>query len=288
MGGVIDIRYFGGLKKLMPITRWTFLVGCLALAGVFPLAGFWSKDEILAALHEQAHHAGESGHVVQQALHNGLYWAALFAALLTAFYTFRAYFITFHGEERIPREAGHHAHESPGSMTIPLIVLAACSVIVGVLFGATHMFADFLGRAPSLRFGPIAETKIEAAFHTDIAAISTIAAFLGIGLAAFLYLGERAEADKLASAMRPLYRLSRGKFFFDEVYAVLFVWPLRIVAVLSYVMDRFFIDGLVNLCGKLPGIVGYMLRWVQNGMVQWYALAMVLGLAVLLAATVMR
>jgi NADH-quinone oxidoreductase subunit L len=288
MGGVIDIRYFGGLKKLMPITRWTFLVGCLALAGVFPLAGFWSKDEILAALHDQAHHADQAGEAVQAALHNGLYWGALFTAFLTAFYTFRAYFITFHGEERIPREAGHHAHESPSSMSIPLIILAVCSVTVGLLFGPTHNFAAFLGRAPSLRFEPIADTQVEAVFHADIAAISTILAFVGIGLAAFLYLGERTEADKLAVALRPLYRLSRGKFFFDEIFAALFVWPLRIVAVLSYVIDRFFIDGLVNLCGKLPGLVGYLLRSLQNGLVQFYALAMVLGVIVLLAAIVMR
>jgi NADH-quinone oxidoreductase subunit L len=288
MGGVIDMRYFGGLKKLMPITRWTFLVGCLALSGIIPFAGFWSKDEILAALHERAHHADETGHAVQAALHNGLYWLALFAALLTAFYTFRAYFMTFHGEEEIPREAGHHAHESPASMTIPLMVLASCSVVVGLLFGPTHLFGLFLGRTPSLAFGPIARTAVEPVFHTHIAAISTLAAFLGIGLAAFLYLGERREAETLAGALAPFYRLSRGKFFFDELYNALLVWPLRVIAVLSYVIDRFFIDGIVNLCGKLPAVVGYMLRSLQNGMVQWYALAMVLGLVALFWQIVMR
>jgi NADH-quinone oxidoreductase subunit L len=288
MGGVIDMRYFGGLKRLMPITRWTFLVGCLALSGVIPLAGFWSKDEILAALHEQAHHADEAGHAVQAALHNGLYWLALFAAFLTAFYTFRAYFMTFHGREEIPREAGHHAHESPASMTIPLIILAICSVLVGLLFGPTHYFASFLGRAPSLEFEPIAGTEVEAAFHTEIAAISTIAALLGISLAAFMYLGERREAETMAGALGPLYKLSHGKFFFDELYNVFFVWPLRVLAVLSYVVDRFLIDGLVNFCGKAPGMIGYLLRSLQNGMVQWYALAMVLGLVALFWQIVMR
>ncbi|MEX2139750.1 MAG: NADH-quinone oxidoreductase subunit L [Pirellulales bacterium] len=288
MGGVIDVRYFGGLKRLMPITRWTFLIGCLALSGIIPLAGFWSKDEILAALHERAHHADEAGHTVQAALHNGLYWLALFAALLTAFYTFRAYFMTFHGAEQIPREAGHHAHESPASMTIPLIILAICSVVVGLLFGPTHLFGDFLGRAGSLAFEPIASTRVEPVFHTDIAVISTLAAFLGIGLAAFMYLGERREAETLAGALGPLYRLSRGKFFFDELYNVILVWPLRVIAVLSYVVDRFFVDGLVNLCGKLPAVAGYLLRSLQNGMVQWYALAMVLGLVALFWQIVMR
>jgi NADH-quinone oxidoreductase subunit L len=288
MGGVIDMRYFGGLKRLMPITRWTFLIGCLALSGIIPLAGFWSKDEILAALHERAHHADEAGHAMQAALHNGLYWLALFVALLTAFYTFRAYFMTFHGHEQIPREAGHHAHESPASMTVPLVILAICSVVVGLLFGPTHYFASFLGRAPSLEFQPIEATAVEAAFHTEIAAISTVVALLGIGLAAFLYLGARREAESMAGALGPLYRLSHGKFFVDELYNLFFVWPLRVLAVLSYVVDRFLIDGLVNLCGKLPGMIGYLLRSLQNGMVQWYALAMVLGLVALFWQMVMR
>jgi NADH-quinone oxidoreductase subunit L len=286
MGGVIDMRYFGGLKKLMPTTRWTFVVGCLALAGVIPLAGFWSKDEILAALYEKAHDADHAGQTVQAALHNGLYWLALFAALLTAFYTFRAYFMTFHGDEQIPREAGHHAHESPASMTVPLIILAACSVVVGVLFGPTHQFSEFLSRTPSVSFEAIPAT--EPALHYQIVVQSTVAALLGIGLAAFFYLGERREAESLANLFRPLYRLSRGKFFFDELYTVFIVWPLRVVALLSYVIDRFLIDGVVNLVGKLPGVLGYVLRYVQTGLVQWYALAMVLGLVVMFWRIVMR
>ncbi len=288
MGGVIDMRYFGGLKRLMPITRWTFLTGCLALAGVVPLAGFWSKDEILAALHDRAHHADEAGQSLQAALHNGLFWVGLFTALLTAFYTFRAYFMTFHGDEQIPREAGHHAHESPASMTVPLIILAVCSIVVGLLFGPTELFSSFLGRVGSLRFGPISRTMAGEGDHSPIAILGTIAAVLGIGLAAFLYLGHRREAESLTVRLQPLYRLSRGKFFFDELYNVFFVWPLRVMAILSYVVDRFFVDGLVNLCGKLPAVVGYLLRSLQNGMVQFYALAMVLGLIVLFAAIVMR
>jgi NADH-quinone oxidoreductase subunit L len=286
MGGVIDMRYFGGLKKLMPKTRWTFLIGCLALAGVIPLAGFWSKDEILAALYEKAHVASDAGQGVQAALHDGLYWLALLAALLTAFYTFRAYFMTFHGEEQIPREAGHHAHESPASMTVPLMILAACSVVVGLLFGPTHLFGEFLSRTPSVGFRAIPAT--EPKIHFEIVVQSTLSALLGIGLAAFLYLGERREAETLANLLSPFYRLSRGKFFFDELYNVFIVWPLRVLAVLSYVVDRFIIDGLVNLVGKLPGVLGYLLRFVQTGMVQWYAIAMVLGLVAMFWGIVMR
>jgi NADH-quinone oxidoreductase subunit L len=103
MGGVIDMRRFGGLRRLMPVTHGTFLFGCLALAGVVPFAGFWSKDAILAAAYEKGAHDD---------LFYALYWGGLIVALMTAIYTFRAFFLTFYGPERIPHEAGHHAHES--------------------------------------------------------------------------------------------------------------------------------------------------------------------------------
>ena len=102
MGGVIDIRQFGGLRRKMPITHWTFLFGCLALSGIIPFAGFWSKDAILAAVAERASQGQ------QNSLYGYLYYAGTFTAFLTAFYTFRAYFLTFRGEKRIPKEAGHH------------------------------------------------------------------------------------------------------------------------------------------------------------------------------------
>src|SRR5829696_2608149 len=124
MGGVIDVRKFGGLRKVMPITHLTFLCGAAALAGFPLLSGFWSKDLILESLTE----ASESKTNPYTAGYYVLFWVACFTALLTAFYTFRAYFLTFWGPERVPEEAGHHAHESPGSMTVPLIVLAVGAV----------------------------------------------------------------------------------------------------------------------------------------------------------------
>ncbi|KKK65359.1 hypothetical protein LCGC14_2974920, partial [marine sediment metagenome] len=141
MGGVIDVRKFGGLRRLMPSTHWTFLFGSLALAGIFPFAGFWSKDIILAAVHE---HDGS--------LYQWLYVAGLFTAFLTAFYTFRAFFLTFYGDEQIPAEAGHHAHESPKPMTVPLMILAVCALVVGAYFELTHGFADFLAKTPSVAY----------------------------------------------------------------------------------------------------------------------------------------
>src|SRR5207247_1923428 len=118
MGDVIDMRKFGGLRRVMPTTHWTFLCGAAALAGVPLLSGFWSKDMILETLQGGA----EAGHDYSGAFYLLLLGAVLTAGL-TAFYTFRAYFLTFHGETKIPAEAGDHPHESPPVMTIPLIVL---------------------------------------------------------------------------------------------------------------------------------------------------------------------
>jgi NADH-quinone oxidoreductase subunit L len=277
MGGVIDMRRFGGLKRLMPTTRWTFLFGCLALAGVIPFAGFWSKDAILASVHEAGHHSQ---------LYTWLFYIGVFTAFLTGVYTFRAYFLSFYGEERIPPEAGHHAHESPRIMTVPLMILAICSLFVGAYFEFTHGFAHFLGYTPSLAFREVVATWPEDArhIHWDIAGVSSLVAFAGIGLAAYLYLGRKAEADFLARALKPLYWLSYGKFFIDPIYDGLIVWPLKLFARLCFAIDRFLVDGLVNLVGAIPPAFGRLMRSLQTGMVQFYALMMVLGLLVLLGA----
>ncbi|MBX7167186.1 MAG: NADH-quinone oxidoreductase subunit L [Pirellulales bacterium] len=272
MGNVIDMRRFGGLRQVMPYTHWTFLIGCLALAGVLPFAGFWSKDMILDAVHVRAHDGG---------LFQYLYWAAVFTATLTAFYTFRAFLMTFYGEERIPEEAGHHAHESPPAMTMPLVILAVCSVVVGAYFEWTHGFAHMLAAAPSLAFAPMADTPQPAGLNKEVAATSTLVALAGIGLAMFLYLGDRSHVKTLGRVLQPLYLLSYGKFFFDEIYDLLVVWPLRVLAGLSYFLDRVLIDGLVNLVAQVPRGFGWVFRSLQTGMVQFYALAMVLGLLVL-------
>ncbi|MEE8451290.1 MAG: NADH-quinone oxidoreductase subunit L [Thermoguttaceae bacterium] len=285
MGGVIDVRQFGGLRRLMPTTHWTFLFGSLALAGVLPFAGFWSKDMVLAAVHDQA---------AVHPLYHWLYLAGLFTAFLTAFYTFRAFFLTFYGEERIPKAAGHHAHESPRSMTVPLMILAAGALLVGVLFGPTGGFEGFLAKTPSLAYlSAIAhETAGHATgegSHLGVAIISTVIALAGIGLAVVLYLGSPALRDRLTRVMDAvgLYRLSHGKFFFDEIYNVLVVVPIRAVAWLCYWIDRTLVDGLVNAVGLFPMLVGAGLRPLQNGMVQFYAMAMVLGLLVLIGVLLM-
>ena len=287
MGGVIDMRRFGGLRRIMPVTHGTFLVGCLALSGVVPFSGFFSKDAILAAVYEQSRASDWYGGV-----YFTLFLTALGVAFLTAFYTFRAFFLTFYGEERVPSEAGHHAHESPPSMTSPLVILAVCAAVVGGYFHYTHDFANFLALTPSLQYGPLTAAASEAAAHDAheglshlaLAAISTLAALSGVGLAAYLYLGDRWEVAALARRLRPLHALSYGKFFLDQTYYASIVWPLKKLAEASYWIDRQLIDGLVDALGRLPPRLGGMLRSLQIGLVQFYALAMVLGMLVLIGA----
>ncbi len=283
MGGVIDVRRFGGLRKLMPITCFTFLIGSLALSGMFPFSAFWSKDEILGAVHDKGHHAaGFAG-----TFYNALYWSGMFTAGLTAFYTFRAFFLTFCGEERVPPEAGHHAHESPPAMTVPLCILAVFAAFIGGYYALNHGILDFLRLTPSLAYSTIEATATEPKFHADVAAVSTVVVIIGVALAAFLYLGSRSQAAWLATKLRPLYLLSLGKFFIDQIYNALIVAPLKALGVLSYWFDRYVLDAAVNFVGAVPGYLGAGLRSLQNGMVQFYALAMMLGLLVLIGALVL-
>ncbi|MBI3838301.1 MAG: NADH-quinone oxidoreductase subunit L [Planctomycetia bacterium] len=275
MGGVVDMRRFGGLRRLMPTTHWTFLFGCLALAGVIPFAGFWSKDAIIAAVQERAHDEPEFLY---------LYWGALVVAFLTSVYTFRAFFMTFYGSERVPYEAGPNAHESPTSMTVPLTILAACALVVGAYFERTEGFAEFIKLTPSLAYEVVNSKNVEivSQSHTLVGAISTLVALTGMGLAAFLYLGDESQVALLTRLLMPLYLLSHGKLFFDQIYNVLFVWPLWTLAQASYWIDRVLIDGLVDLVGRIPPKLAALLRPLQTGMVQFYALAMVWGVVILI------
>jgi len=285
MGGIVDMRRFGGLRHIMPWTHRAFWFGALALAGVVPFSGFWSKDAIIAAVGDKAH--GENG-----LLYLVLFYMAMFAALLTSLYTFRALFQTFFGAKRVPAEAGHHAHESPPVMVVPLLILSVFALGVGAYFEWTHGFANLLARTPSLAYRVAAETAHGEHFHWGVATVSTALALLGLGLAAYLYLGDRRQVEALARFMQSpwglrLYQLSKGKFYVDQIYLVCIVWPLQLVAAVASLFDRYVIDELVNFCGRVPPAVGSVLRWLQTGMVQFYALGMVLGLLVLIAALLM-
>jgi NADH-quinone oxidoreductase subunit L len=320
MGDVIDMRRFSGLRKVLPITHWTFLCGAGALSG-FPVlfSGFWSKDEILAVSF-QARHASSFGGVYLL-----LFLAALLTAGLTAFYTGRAYFMTFWGEVKIPPEAyshGHHTapdahgpapqagtasgtdaeaqshvphaggpHESPPVMAVPLVILAVGAVLVGIVLGPTHLFEHFLDNhymESAFPHAIQAPEDMAAPFSWGVMLLSSAFALIGIGLAYWMYVAEPGVAGRAARSMATFYELSRNKFYLDELYQAFIVGPLTAVAQLLRIFDQYVVDGLVDLIGNLPAYLGYVLRPAQNGLVQFYALLMALGLAGFVVAVLLK
>ena len=285
MGNVIDMRKFGGLRKLMPVTHATFLCGSAALAGLPLLSGFWSKDQILDVLFEARAH----GHHYK-GLYLFVFATAVLTAALTAFYTFRAYFLTFWGEEKIPHEAGHHAHESPWIMLGPLCVLAVGAVTAGIVVEPfNHGFSGFLAKSPSVRLAvaqamPGTTDLPHPHFSWVLAGIGTAAAFAGLGLAYSMY---RTGTETVPPSLRAAWRLSLDKLYVDELYAALFVKPAELLAVLSRYFDGF-LDGFSRVIAAIPRAAGGVLRPLQNGLVQFYALGMVMGLAVFLTVVVFR
>ncbi len=275
MGDVIDMRRFGGLRKALPITHWTFLCGAIALAGIPPLSGFWSKDDILAVLAA----AGENSS-------HGTYFGviqlvATATALLTAFYTFRAYFMTFWGAERFPDEAGHHPHDAPPVMAWPLRILAVSALGVGIVFGPTELFAEYLHHTPG-------HVAVEShGLHRDIMLLSSIMGFVGFALAWLFYLRSPSIPESLARALDPLYTLSLNKFYLDEIFYRILVAPLRGLAWLSYWFDRMVVDRIVDGVGMVPVVLSRVPVFVHNGLVSTYSLVM-LGGAVACVLLVLR
>ena len=320
MGGVIDMRRFGGLRRVMPITAATFFVGAAALAGVAPFAGFFSKDEILAALHAKGwpsahgdHHAAsatdgllhlaafstDATHAAATAPAVGLdaldrpetwqilFWMSLVTAGLTAFYTFRAVFMTFTGPTRVPEGAhghgghaghgGHESYESPASMTWPLMILAVPSALVGWLLFSTNWLAHFLSATPSLTAPAVAATATPHVFHMNLAIQGTLAAAIGIVIAAIGHLGRRSDGPQLERFLGPLQTLFANKFYFDQIYSVFIVRPLEALALVAALFDRYVIDGTVDAIAGLPVALGGIVRRSQSGLLQRYALAGVMG-----------
>jgi NADH-quinone oxidoreductase subunit L len=272
-----DIREMGGLRKSMPVTAVTFILASLALAGIPPLSGFWSKDEIL--LHVK--HDGPTA----------LYVLASAAAFMTAFYMARLCFLVFFGEPR----GKTHAHESPRSMTIPLIVLATLSVVAGWV-NIPHVFEGFS------RF-----VHFEGAHHLEfswtVAVISTALALGGLTLGAAMYYWKSVPVDFLSRRFPPIYKLLYNKWYVDEIYGALVIRPLLaltrglfrfdlgvidgavngmawLTVLLSKIkrwFDVYIVDGAVNGIGWLTNSGSSNLRRVQSGHVQEYALAILLG-----------
>jgi NADH-quinone oxidoreductase subunit L len=335
MGGVIDMRRFGGLRRIMPVTSATFLIGSLALAGVAPFAGFFSKDEILAALHSRgwSHHQGEhhdakfhddhagratqsvnlpvfhtaelrgDAHLAARLMSSAgaphseagstgtfrlLYWMSLVTAALTAFYTFRAVFMTFTGPTRVPEEAGHHAHESPRVMTLPLVILAIAATVSGWLLFSTEALSHFLAATPSLATPAVAATATPHAFHFDLALQGTLAAAVGILIAAIGHLGRSSDGPQMERFLGPFGTLFANRFYLDELFTAIVVRPLEFLAVLAAGFDRYVVDGLVSLVAAVPLGLGAVVRRLQSGLMQRYAVAGALGTLLVVLALAWR
>jgi NADH-quinone oxidoreductase subunit L len=266
-----DIWRMGALRDKLPKTWNTFLIGTLALAGIWPLAGFYSKDSILA----QALHAGMEQHRTSGFLLFGL---GVFVALLTSFYMFRLLFVVFFGPAR--SEGAAHAHESPPVMTGPLIVLAVFALIGG--FIGIDVFVGKMFTPGEAHHGGWIESLLQPFGHNLLAAMfGILAALVGISLAATCYWN--ATKDPLAVHLGWLSRAMRNRFYFDEVYAWLISMTHEALSKLADWFDRWIIAGLgVRGTHGSTEILGRALRMVQTGNLQTYAFFFALGVAVVL------
>ena len=252
--GTFDMRYMGGLRRVMHWTYATFLIGSLSLAGIFPLAGFWSKEEILTLARGQ-------GELVSQTV----FWLALLAVFMTAFYMFRALFMIFEGKFRggadtdpETESGGVHLAESPVVMVAPLVLLAVASVVAGFLANPTtslgvvpiHWITEFLGHGP-------AHEEVEG-FNIVLAAVSSLVAVAGIGLAFLMYFSKRVSPERLGERLKPAYLLLSRKYYFDEAYETVLVGR-SLYAGLAWGLDWFdksVVDRVANLAGWLGANTG--------------------------------
>ncbi len=279
MGGEVNMQKMGGLKKYMPITYVTMLLASLSISGIPPFAGFFSKDEILW----DAFNGGSVGRIV---------WAlGTLAALLTAFYSFRLIYLTFHGEFRGTEEQKHHLHESPGTMTVPLIILCIGAVaagwigippIISSITGAEHAnwFTEFM--KPVLGHPAIeASHSIEAVVMTFSVAIAAV----GIAVAWLFYIKRREIPVRLARRYSLTHKILYNKYYVDEIYNVIVVRPTMLFAryVLVGLTDGIIIEGIVNGVPALINRFGAKVRRIQNGLLQSYGTMMALGLVLILA-----
>ena len=281
--GTFDMRYMGGLRRVMPWTYATFVVGGLSLAGIFPLAGFWSKDEILA-------HAWSGSNSVDQLV----FWLAIVAVFMTAFYIFRALFMTFEGQfkggvEADPESAAPgaevHLAESPAVMVVPLVVLGAAAILVGFLINPTvdlgviseHWLSHFL------------DVSTEK-FNLTVAAASTAVAVAGIALAYLMYWSRRVSASWVGDRLRPAHVLLSRKYYFDEVYERLLTARLLYGGLARSMdwADKSVIDGTVRVVDRFGRNVGRAVGQAQTGQLQGYGLAISVGVLAMLAVYLLR
>ncbi|BAT52221.1 NAD(P)H-quinone oxidoreductase subunit F [Nostoc sp. NIES-3756] len=317
-----DMRLMGGLRKYMPVTGLTFLIGCLAIAGIPPFAGFWSKDEILGAAY---------------ASNPFLWFIGWVTAGITAFYMFRMYFSTFEGKFRGKDEKikdkllkaktillevdapelaptfgpgamkkgelaatdghhdghGHHSsspHESPWTMALPLVVLAIPSIFIGLVGTPYNNYFERFIYSPTESLAEVLEKAAEFDPHEFyiMAGSSVGISLIGITLASLMYLLRKIDPAAIADKIKPLYELSLNKWYFDDIYHRVFVLGLRRLARQVMEVDFRVVDGAVNLTGFFTLVSGEGLKYLENGRVQFYALIVfgaVLGLVIFFGVT---
>lgn len=273
MSGEQDIRNMGGLKKYVPVTYTTFLLATIAIAGIFPFAGFFSKDEILA-------HAFE---------HNKVLWLlGLIASIFTSFYMFRLLFLTFFGEFRGTQKQLSHLHESPKSMTIPLIVLAGLSVVGGFIgipevFHGPHLLKEFLApvfKASEMRMIP---GHLDHTTEYALMGVAMLSAIISIYVAYIRYVKTKTIPAPESTPLKPLHKLIYNKYYIDEVYDFLITKPLNgISQFFGKILDKQVIDGGVNLTGSAFTESSGLLKYIQTGNIGFYLLAMVIGIIAIL------
>src|SRR6059036_1568115 len=294
LSGEQDIRNMGGLKAKLPWTHILFLVGTLAIAGIFPLAGFWSKDEIMAHAFTHRYYA--------------LYAMAVLGAFLTSFYMFRLTYLTFYGESRAEHQVAEHIHESPAIMIGPLVILAALSVLGGFpgVPPEAGWFHHFLGPVATPAGGGD-QHEAGLGLVVMLMGLATVIALLGWGLAHYLYILRTETAAEWAGRVPGVYKTLFNKYYVDELYDLAIVEPVKRVGLLWDWFDRTVIDGVVRSVGRMTdlgsafstacekyviygsiNILGYgnhLAAWswrkLQSGKVHHYAAILVAGLFIL-------
>lgn len=275
-----DIRKMGGLKKYMPITYWTSLIGSLALIGFPGFAGFFSKDAIIEAVHASHIPGAEFA-----------YWMVLLGVFITAFYSFRMFFLVFHGEERMDEHTKSHLHETPWVVTIPLIALAIPSVLAGYLIDPI-VVGDFFSGAVFVEESHGAIEEIRHHYHGIVSFIlhGMMAppfwlAISGLVAAWYIYLKDRRIADWAYDKFHWLYTLFDKKYYMDDFNQTIFAGGAIALGKLLWKLgDRFLIDGLVvNGSAKVVNVFSGIIRHMQTGYMYHYAFSMILGVLAILS-----
>lgn len=269
MGGEQDMRKMGGLKGKIKITFVTMLIGTIAIAGIPPFSGFFSKDEILAAAYA----------------HNPIYYViGVITAMLTSFYMFRMMYLTFWGTFRGTHEQEHHVHESPLTMTLPLIVLAILSAIAGMIgvphvLGGHHELNAYLTPVFEEAHKVLGEHELDSSTEWLLIGASVLVALIAMGYAYAKYV-KGAHVPVEDGQERPAFaKLSYNKFYVDEIYDTIIRKPLDYLSVFFYnIVERLGIDGIVNGIAKTPVEASKGLRLLQTGNVGFYIFMMVVGI----------